>query len=147
MQDLTYNDVKNYVEDKLGQDPLMQKLEMAESGATLQLINGITSKASGVLLWVVLVVKRLRNGLQDYDTISDLLQKLDELPPSLEKLYVHILGSMSPRNRRQGSKLLKAKSRSFLRRKRVGVAKPRKGECGVDALVLLKFKIHRRYWK
>jgi hypothetical protein len=112
LQDLTYNDVKCYAEDKLGRNPLMQKLEAAEPGATLPLINGIISKASGVLLWVVLVIRRLIKGLQDYDTIADLLQQLDELPPDLESLYDHMLGSMSAQHRRQGSKLLQLVLRS-----------------------------------
>lgn len=42
----------HYVEDKLGGDSLMQKLDQAQDGATEQLIEGLTSKASGVFLWV-----------------------------------------------------------------------------------------------
>ena len=91
----------------------MQKLELAESGTTDELIKGITSKASGVFLWVILVVRRLINGLQDYDTRVDLLEKLEELPLDLERLYEHMLESMSPQNRRQGSKLIQLVSRSL----------------------------------
>lgn len=112
LQDLTRKDVQHYVQEKLGRNCLMQKLEMADQGATRQLIENITSKASGVLLWVVLVVRTLLNGLIDYDTTEDLLQKLDELPPDLEQLYDHMLGSMSSQNRRQGSKMLQLVLRS-----------------------------------
>ena len=52
------------------------------------------------------MVKRLLSGLRDYDTLSDLFEKLDELPGDLEALYDHMLGDMSTQNRRQGSKLL-----------------------------------------
>ncbi|MCJ1382575.1 hypothetical protein MMC17_005688 [Xylographa soralifera] len=113
LQDLTYNDVEHYVREQIAGDPLMQKLEFADSGATLELINGITSKASGVFLWVILVVRRLISGLQDYDTRLDLLEKLEELPPDLERLYDHMLRSMSPQNRRQGSKLMQLVLRSL----------------------------------
>lgn len=58
------------------------------------------------------MVKRLLGGLRDYDTLSDLLQKLDELPGDLEALYDHMLGDMSPQNRIQGSKLLQLVLRS-----------------------------------
>ena len=61
---------------------------------------------------VILVVKRLLSGLRDYDTLSDLHQKLDELPGDLEALYDHMLGDMSPQNRLQGSKLLQLVLRS-----------------------------------
>ena len=58
------------------------------------------------------MVKRLLGGLRDYDTLSDLFQKLDELPGDLEALYDHMLGDMSAQNRRQGSKLLQLVLRS-----------------------------------
>lgn len=112
LQDLTSDDVKRYVEDKLGRDALMRKLEKADRAVTLQLNNGVTSKASGVLLWVVLVVRRLLNGLQDYDARSDLLQRLEEVPLDLERLYDHMLGCTSPQNCRQGSKMLQMVLRS-----------------------------------
>ncbi len=57
-------------------------------------------------------MKRLLQGLRDYDTLSDLLKKLDELPGDLEALYDHMLGDMSPQNRLQGSKLLQLVLRS-----------------------------------
>ena len=58
------------------------------------------------------MVKRLLSGLRDYDTLSDLSQKLDELPGDLEALYELMLGDMSSQNRRQGSKLLQLVLRS-----------------------------------
>ena len=57
-------------------------------------------------------MKRLLSGLRDYDTLSDLFQKLDELPDDLEALYELMLGNMSSQNRRQGSKLLQLVLRS-----------------------------------
>ncbi|OCL09227.1 hypothetical protein AOQ84DRAFT_291652, partial [Glonium stellatum] len=111
LQDLTFNDVKQYSEDSLGKHSLMQA-ELANPGATAQLISGITSKAMGVFLWVALVVRLLRQGLQEYGSISDLQRKLDELPPDLEKLYQHMLSSMSLSDRIQGSKLLQVVLRS-----------------------------------
>ena len=113
LQDLTLNDINLYIDDKLARNHLMRKLAAVEVGATERLVKEISSKAEGVFLWVILVVKRLLNGLQDYDTISDLMQKLDELPPSLEKLYYHMLESMSPSHRRQGSKLIQLVARSM----------------------------------
>ena len=58
------------------------------------------------------MVKRLLSGLRDYDTLSDLIQKLDELPGDLEALYDHMLGDMSSQNRLQGSKMLQLVLRS-----------------------------------
>lgn len=58
LQDLTHDDIMHYVEDKLGGDSLMQKFDQAQDGATEQLIEGLTSKASGVFLWVSFFFER-----------------------------------------------------------------------------------------
>lgn len=58
LQDLTHDDIMHYVEDKLGGDSLMQRLDQAQDGATEQLIEGLTSKASGVFLWVSIFFER-----------------------------------------------------------------------------------------
>ena len=113
LQDLTHDDIMIDVKDKLSADALMQRLDSVHSGTALQLMNNITSRASGVFLWVILVVRSLLSGLRDYDTIPDLQRKLDELPPDLEALYEHMLGDMSPQNRRQGSQLLQLVLRSL----------------------------------
>ena len=112
LQDLTKGDIEKYVDDRLATYPLMKRMAAMEMGATNRLVHEITSKAEGVFLWVILVVKRLIDGLRDYDTLSDLLHKLDELPPGLEKLYHHMLDVMDPGHRRQGSKILQLVLRS-----------------------------------
>jgi hypothetical protein len=86
LQDLTHDDIGRYVKEKIAANSLMVKLEEIETGASSQLVAGIQSKASSVFLWVVLVTRRLLNGLRNYDTLSDLLKCLDELPTDLEKL-------------------------------------------------------------
>ena len=112
LQDLTHNDIEKYVRDNLGIHPLMMKMDSFVKGASQQIAENLTSKAAGVFLWVVLVVGRLSSGLHDYDTLADLLAKIDELPPDLEKLYDDMLASMSQQNRRQSSKLLQIVLRS-----------------------------------
>ena len=67
-----------------------------ETSTTEQLIHATTTKAGKAFLWVVLAVARLPSELLDDDTFSDLLRRLEELPPSLETFYHLMLGSMSP---------------------------------------------------
>ena len=55
LQDLTRDDIKHYVEDKLGQGNLMQRLNQVQGGATSQLVESLTSKACGFFLWVCFV--------------------------------------------------------------------------------------------
>ena len=106
LQDLTRPDIAIYTKDKLTLHPLMKRLTEVEGGASDRIVHEITEKACGVFLWVVLVVRSLIRGLQAYDSLSDLLERLDELPLDLEKLYSHMFDSMSSQYRRQGSKLL-----------------------------------------
>jgi hypothetical protein len=54
-------------------------------------MDNIVVKASGVFLWVDLVVKSLVTVMQLGDRIEDFQRRLDELPPDLEKLWEKIL--------------------------------------------------------
>lgn len=113
LQDLTYKDIQRYVWDKLGQHPLMNRMERANQGVTSRLVDMITTRANGVFLWVVLVTKTIDRGLQNYYTWPDLMEELEKLPPDLEKLYDHMLGAMSERDRLVGSKFLQLVLRNF----------------------------------
>jgi hypothetical protein len=52
------------------------------------------SKADGVFLWVVLVVKSLVSGLRNGDGIVYLRRRLEKIPSDIEKLYAHMLSSI-----------------------------------------------------
>jgi hypothetical protein len=105
LQDLTYDDIQLYVEDSLGKHPNMMRMKAREQIAATDLVTEICSKASGVFLWVMLVVRSLLHGLRNHDRISDLRRRLEELPGDLEMLYQHMLQTMSPLYRRQASEL------------------------------------------
>ena len=47
-----------------------------------------------MFLWVTLAVNSLLAGLTDGDSIEDLQQRLDALPPDLENLFDKILDSI-----------------------------------------------------
>ncbi|KAK4454899.1 hypothetical protein QBC34DRAFT_103512 [Podospora aff. communis PSN243] len=113
LQDLTREDIELYVQDHLGEHSLMNRMEHAEPGTTTALITKVTDRASGVFLWVFLVVRNLQVGLQNYNSASDLMEEVDRLPPDLEELYDHMLGSMPEQHRIEGSKLLQLALRSF----------------------------------
>jgi hypothetical protein len=76
-------------------------------------VSEITTKAAGVFLWVMLLVKSLLDGLRNYDTIDELRHRLEELPADLEDLYRHMLYRMSPAYRHQASRMLQLVIRSF----------------------------------
>jgi hypothetical protein len=100
LQDLTHNDIKLYVENKL-----KRQLESRVKAQADTLILEIVERASGVFLWIVLVVKSLILGVQSMDRIEDLQRRVDELPADLMELYSHMLGNITPLYKQQASQI------------------------------------------
>jgi hypothetical protein len=87
LQDLTYRDIEMYVSDMLGEHQRMLELKKEDPEGAPQLVTEIVDRASGVFLWVKLVVRSLLDGLSNYDRVSDLQERLWILPVDLEDLY------------------------------------------------------------
>ncbi|KAF2728839.1 hypothetical protein EJ04DRAFT_556507 [Polyplosphaeria fusca] len=64
--------------------------------AAEHLMTEVVDKASGVFLWVTLVIASLLNGLRDGDTIADLTERVGRLPSGLEDLFRSILKQLEP---------------------------------------------------
>jgi hypothetical protein len=96
LQDLTYLDIKHYVSSELYENPNFSLLREREPLYSDNLVENIVSKASGVFLWVRLVVGSLLTGMGHGDRIVDLQRRLDLLPPELEELYDKMLHSLDP---------------------------------------------------
>ena len=71
------------------------------------LIHEISTKASGVFLWVFLVVRSLREGLSNGDGITDLQERVDRLPADLEDYAMHILGGVDSFYVKQAAELFR----------------------------------------
>ena len=104
LQHLTFSDIKRYVTTKIGEHAAMLPLQ-GQDLELPQLITEIVERASGVFLWVKLVVRSLLDGLSNGDGVSDLQIRLRLLPTDLEKLYTHMLNSVAPTYRRQAWEL------------------------------------------
>lgn len=96
LQDLTYGDIKRYVSCELYQNPSFSLLREREEAYADQLVENVVSKASGVFLWVRLVVASLLAGIGYGDRVDDLQRRLDLLPPEMELLYDKMLQSLDP---------------------------------------------------
>lgn len=86
LQDLTERDMARYVQDKL-QD--VQDLEVRG-----RLVHEIASRSEGIFLWTVLVVKALRECLEESQDLQAFEKELHSLPNELEALFEHLLGSI-----------------------------------------------------
>lgn len=96
LQDLTFNDIQLYVNNRFHHDERFQELELEEPGLGPDLALQVVVKASGVFLWVNLVVHSLLEGIQNYDRGVDLERRLGELPEDLTELYWHMLDRVKP---------------------------------------------------
>jgi hypothetical protein len=91
LQELTYNDITKFVDDRLGTHPRIIELAAQSPAETRALVGEIVDAASGVFLWVKLVVDCLLEGLRNQDTILALQNRLKRLPKGLEALFEHLL--------------------------------------------------------
>lgn len=93
LQDLTFNDIKRYIDDKVNKHLTMEQLRRVNPLEATELVQDLARKASGVFLWVMLVVRSLLAGLTNRDQVPDLQKRIALLPADLENLYQHILSN------------------------------------------------------
>ncbi|KAE8333757.1 hypothetical protein BDV39DRAFT_198669 [Aspergillus sergii] len=87
VQDLTRSDMESYVLDKL-QD--------VDHPTKERLVSQIVHRASGIFLWVALVVKSIRERIEDGCGHKELELELKSLPDELESLLGHLFHSIQP---------------------------------------------------
>ncbi|KAK0612617.1 hypothetical protein B0T17DRAFT_649088 [Bombardia bombarda] len=82
LHDLTHEDMRDYVRDKL--------VDLPDDETKEYLIRQIPEKAQGIFLWTTLVVKSMREQLENDDNVSKLARLLDSFPHELSDLFEHI---------------------------------------------------------
>jgi hypothetical protein len=91
LQDLTWMDMERYVSG------MLSDLEASEEKKDL--VRAVLYRSDGIFLWVALVVKDLRERLEDGCSIPELRQELASLPQELEALFRRLLDSIRPSSR------------------------------------------------
>jgi hypothetical protein len=95
LQDLTKNDMQSFVAGRLLSHPSLQRLFEEDQTRSEGYVARMLNKAGGVFLWAnVAVAIILENAVNN--TWSDLDNKLDRLPNTLDDLYYHRLVRTSP---------------------------------------------------
>ena len=100
LEKLTRKDIEDYIRDNLEANSNFAVLKQTDARSQ-DLIDEIVEKASGVFLWVVLVVRSLLNGLRNADRIPDLQRRLHGFPETLEKFFRHMFVSIEETYREQ----------------------------------------------
>lgn len=102
LQDLTSVDIATFIEDRLRKNEQMLRLEKQEPTATASLVvDELVSRASGVFLWIYVVVQSLLDELESRDKIPDLIIRMCELSTELNELFGVMLGRINARRRAQ----------------------------------------------
>lgn len=96
LQNLTYADIVRFTTERFRSSSGFRSLQEREPVYSSTLVMDISTKSDGVFLWVALVVRSLVTGLTNYDKISDLQRRLDDIPSDLEELYEKMFNSIDP---------------------------------------------------
>ena len=105
MEALTKGDITTYIDGRFAQSSEFQAMQKYEPGSAKLLRDGILEKASGVFLWVYVVVSTLLRGLRDGDRMNALFAHLESLPPELDELFDKILHQLDPKHEEEASEL------------------------------------------
>jgi hypothetical protein len=103
LEALTGDDIEHYVKSMLISSPAFKDMQVLSPSAAGILVENVTKKASGVFIWVVLVIQSLLEGLQDGERLSNLQSRLDTLPINLEELFMKILRSVDDKHFQRAS--------------------------------------------
>lgn len=100
LHQLTKKDIETLVRDRLSE--LSPSIEEGEKSLDLSsLTQAVIARADGVFLWVTLVLKSLREGWADGDTLPLLLEKVNSTPPELDDLFRELLMSVAGANKQR----------------------------------------------
>ena len=91
LQDLTYQDMVQYVTDKFRGDEGLGKVLHDEILEGEKLVAELVTRANGVFLWVTLVVCSLTKSFCEGDRVVDLRKQLLRLPTDLDDLFQYTL--------------------------------------------------------
>lgn len=94
LQDLTHDDMMEYVEQNLIIHPYMKKLQGRDAPFAAELQNELVRKSSGVFLWLVIVCRTLLEGFGNFDRPHELEERIADLPVELTALFEHMLNKI-----------------------------------------------------
>lgn len=95
IQDLTHQDIVKFTRSRLEWRSRNSWAHSVTAEERERLITTVTNRAQGVFLWVFLVTKYLREGLDNGDTFGNLQAMLQAFHPELEPFFKQMLDSVT----------------------------------------------------
>jgi hypothetical protein len=106
MQDLTASDIRAYIEDHLVAHERYRNIKDHDPEACEGLVEAVKAKAQGVFLWVYLVVRSLRRGLDNEDSLEMLRERIGEYPDTLDAYYRRMFDRIEKVYRKQSARVM-----------------------------------------
>jgi hypothetical protein len=103
LEDHTQGDIYCYINQELNAQRRFKQLRQYNPSLAANLINMILNDASGVFLWVRLVVYEMVKALRDGDNIQQLLRRVEIIPKDLDAYFTHLMGSIEPQYHKDAS--------------------------------------------
>ncbi|KAG4428862.1 hypothetical protein IFR05_015654 [Cadophora sp. M221] len=108
------NDISTYAKGKLVDDPMVAELRLEQDWDPSQLVSRIVERANGVFQWVVLVVRSLLSGIDKFDDFEKLMDRLNDIPQDLMKVFAYMLRQIEPQYRVEGLKIFAMADRGLI---------------------------------
>jgi hypothetical protein len=99
---LTRSDIRLYVSGRIRQHRNNSTLSAEDTG---RLVESLVESSSGVFVSVRWVINSVLEGLSNWDSISEIEQRLEEIPKDIVDLYAHILDRIPERYRKSASEI------------------------------------------
>lgn len=93
VHELTREDIREYASSRLS-GHYRRDVSNLEGENLYSLAEKITNMSQGVFLWVFLVVRTIREGLTNDDSVADLHRRLESFPTDLELFFKQLLSSV-----------------------------------------------------
>ena len=106
LQDLTHDSIRIYAEAQLNERLLVKIPSKNDWYEANELIYDIINRADGVFLWAVMVVREVREGLEEEASIKELKMMVAMLPSELEDLFASMLHRIKPAYCRDAARFL-----------------------------------------
>ncbi|EXJ58421.1 hypothetical protein A1O7_05846 [Cladophialophora yegresii CBS 114405] len=104
LENLTRNDIKIFVEGRLGDLKAFRPLQQIYPQESNELVLEIVKRAQGVFLWVHLVVRLSCQGVIDGDSMTALSRRLEEIPDDLDEFFRRIIDGIPRQQRKYASR-------------------------------------------
>ena len=106
LEDVTHNDIKLFIEAQLSSQVRFRHMLHHQRHSAEHLMAEISERASGVFLWVRLVIRQLLARIRDGDGISKLIKQLDLIPSDLNSYLKQMFDSIPSERRYESSVIL-----------------------------------------